>query len=150
MPGVEDVEPYNSVTALYKLHPEDEWRQAVIQMRPDFEAQKYELLQLRGGHWPGAKNDVAIERMAAQFLGVGIGDSVIFKINDQERTLPVTGLIRHPFVPPPQFMDLAFFFMSGEGMERLNVPDGKFGSFYVRVTPYSYDHATRSCLCHQG
>ena len=141
VPGVEDVEPYNSATALYKLHPEDEWRQAVVQMRPDFEAQKYELLQLRGGHWPGTKNDLAIERMAAQFLGVEIGDSVIFKIGDQERTLPVTGLIRHPFVPPPQFMDLAFFFMSGEGMERLNVPEGKFGSFYVRITPYSYDHA---------
>jgi len=141
VPGVENVEPYNSVTALYKLHPEDEWRQAVIQMRPDFEAQTYELLQLRGGHWPSSKNDVAIERMAAQFLGVGIGDSIIFKINDKERTLPVTGLVRHPFVPPPQFMDLAFFFMSGEGMERLNIPNGKFGSFYVRVTPYSYDHA---------
>jgi putative ABC transport system permease protein len=141
VPGVEDVEPYNSVTVLYKLHPEDEWRQGVIQMRPNFEAQKYELLQLRGGHWPSAKNDVAIERMAAQFLGVGIGDSIIFKIDDKERTLPVTGLIRHPFVPPPQFMDLAFFFMSGEGMERLGIPEGKFGAFYVRVTPYSYDHA---------
>jgi putative ABC transport system permease protein len=141
VPGVEDVEPYNSATALYKLYPEDEWRQAVVQMRPDFELQKYELLQLRGGHWPGTKNDLAIERMAAQFLGVEIGDSIIFKINDQERTLPVTGLIRHPFVPPPQFMDLAFFFMSGEGMERLNVPEGKFGAFYVRITPYSYDHA---------
>ena len=141
VPGVEDVEPYNSVTALYKLHPEDEWRQAVVQMRPDFEAQKYELLQLRGGRWPGTKNDLAIERMAAQFLGVKIGDSVIFKINDQERTFPITGLIRHPFVPPPQFMDLAFFFMNGEGLERLNVPEGKFGAFYVRVTPYSYDHA---------
>jgi putative ABC transport system permease protein len=110
-------------------------------MRPNFEAQKYELLQLRGGRWPSLKNDVAIERMAAQFLGVGIGDSIIFKIDDKERTLPVTGLIRHPFVPPPQFMDLAFFFMNGAGLERLGIPEGKFGAFYVRVTPYSYDHA---------
>ncbi|HMB21446.1 MAG: ABC transporter permease [Chloroflexota bacterium] len=140
VPGVEDVEPYNSATVLYKLHPEDDWRQGVIQMR-HFESQKYELLQLRGGHWPETKNEVAVERMAAQFLGVGTGDSIIFKIDDKERTLPVTGLIRHPFVPPPQFMDLAFFFMSGAGMERLGIPEGKFSSFYVRVTPYSYDHA---------
>lgn len=139
--GVEDVEPYNSVTVLYKLHPEDDWRQGVIQMRADFNDQKYELLQLREGHWPATKNEVAIERMAAQFLNTGIGDSVIFKINDKERTLPITGLIRHPFVPPPQFMDLAFFFVNGEGMERLDIPDGKFGAFYVRVTPYSADHA---------
>jgi putative ABC transport system permease protein len=138
--GVEDIEPYNSVTILYKLRPEDDWRQGVIQMRRDFDDQKYELLQLRDGNWPNGKNEVAVERMAAQFLQVGIGDKVIFKINDQERILPITGLVRHPFVPPPQFMDLAFFFMNSEGMERLDIPNGKYGSFYVRATPYNPDH----------
>jgi putative ABC transport system permease protein len=141
VPGVEGVEPYNSVNIQYKLHPEDEWRQGVIQMRDDFDAQKYELLQLRGGQWPSSKNEVSVERMAAQFLHVGIGDSIIFKIDDKERVLPITGLIRHPFVPPPQFMDVAFFFMNAEGMERLGIPSGKFGAFYMRVTPYSSDHA---------
>jgi putative ABC transport system permease protein len=141
VPGVENVEPYNSVNILYKLHPEDEWRQGVIQMRDNYEQQKYELLQLRGGHWPNSKNEIAVERMGAQFLKIGIGDSVIFKINEKERALPITGFIRHPFVPPPQFMDLAFFFMNGEGMERLGIPQGKFTAFYARVTPYSEDHA---------
>jgi putative ABC transport system permease protein len=141
VPGVEGVEPYNSVSVLYKLTPDGDWRQGVIQMRDDFDGQKYEMLQLRGGHWPESRNEVAVERMAAQFLGVGIGDSVIFKIDERERTLPVTGLIRHPFVPPPQFMDLAFFFMSGEGMQRLDIPEGQFSSFYLRVTPYSSAYA---------
>jgi len=141
VPGVEDVEPFNSANILYKLRPQDEWRQGVIQMRDNYDAQKYELLQLREGQWPGGKNEVAIERMAAQFLNVGVGDTVIIKINDRERQLPITGFIRHPFVPPPQFMDLAFFFMNGEGMERLGTPDGKFSSFYMRVTPYSSDYA---------
>jgi len=141
VPGVEDVEPYNSVSVLYKLRPEDDWRQGMIQMRDDFEAQKYGLLQLRSGGWPHGKNEVSIERMAAQFLNTGIGDEIIFKIDDRERIIPITGLVRHPFVPPPQFMDLAFFFMDGEGMERLNVPPGKFSSFYVRVTPYSSDYS---------
>jgi putative ABC transport system permease protein len=141
IPGVEDVEPYNSANVLYKLRPQDEWRQGVIQMRDNYEQQKYELLQLRGGHWPNSKNEIAVERMGAQSLNIGIGDSVIFKIDEKERVLPITGFIRHPFVPPPQFMDLAFFFMNGEGMERLSVPPGKFGGFYVRVTPYSEEHA---------
>jgi putative ABC transport system permease protein len=141
VPGVEDVEPYNSVSVLYKLHPEDDkWRQAEIMMRDDYDAQTYELVQLRDGHWPG-KNEIAVERMAAQFLNVGIGDTITFKINNKERTFPITGLIRHPFVPPPQFMDLAVFFMDGQTIERLDIPEGKFGSFYVRVTPYSSDHA---------
>jgi putative ABC transport system permease protein len=38
-------------------------------------------------------------------------------------------------------MDLAFFFMDEQGMERLGIPQGKFGAFYVRVTPYSEEHA---------
>jgi putative ABC transport system permease protein len=141
VPGVDDVEPFNSVSVVYKLRPQDDWRQGVIQMRDNYDAQKYELVQLRAGRWPDGKNEVSIERMAAQFLNIGIGDSVIFKIDDKERVIPITGLIRHPFVPPPQFQDLAFFFMDGAGMERLNIPSGKFGSFYVRVTPYSADYA---------
>jgi putative ABC transport system permease protein len=140
VPGVEDVEPYNSVSILYKLHPQDDWRPGVIHMRADFDHQTYELVQLRQGNWP-KKNEVGIERMAAQFLKVGQGDQVIFKINDQERSLPITGLIRHPFVPPPQFMDLAFFFMDGEGLERLEIPMDQYNSFFVRVTPYSPDYA---------
>ncbi len=138
--GVEDVEPYNSVNILYKLRPQDDWRPGIIHMRADFDDQTYELVQLRRGGWP-EKNAVGIERMAALFLKVGIGDQVIFKINDQERSLPITGLIRHPFVPPPEFMDLAFFFMDGEGLERLDMPVGMYNSFFVRVTPYSQDYA---------
>lgn len=141
IPGVEDVEPYNSANVLYKLRPEDEWRQGVIQMRDNYEQQKYELLQLRGGYWPRYKDEIAVERMGAQSLNIGIGDSVIFKVDEKERAFPITGFIRHPFVPPPQFMDLAFFFMSGEGMQRFGVPEGKFGQFYVRVTPYSEQYA---------
>jgi putative ABC transport system permease protein len=141
IPGVEDVEPYNSASVLYKLRPEDEWRQGVVQMRDNYEQQKYELLQLRDGYWPRYKDEIAVERMGAQFLNIGIGDSVIFKIDEKERVYPITGFIRHPFVPPPQFADMAFFFMNGEGMQRLGVPPGKFGGFYVRVTPYSAEHA---------
>lgn len=140
VPGVEGVDPYNNVSVLYKLHPQDAWRQGIIHMRDDFDQQKYELVQLRQGHWP-VQNEIGVERMAAQFLNVGIGDSVIFKIGNQERTFPITGLIRHPFVPPPQFEDLAFFFMNAQGLEHFDIPQGKFNSFFVRVTPYSSDHA---------
>src|SRR5512142_606818 len=140
IPGVAGIEPYNNISAMYKLHPEDQWRQAVIQLR-QYETQKYELVQLREGDWPRTKNDIGMERMAALSKGLAIGDSVVFKVGDQQRTYEITSLIRHPFVPPPQFMDVSFFFTSGPGLERFGIPDGKFNSFFVRVTPYSSDHA---------
>src|SRR5512140_3994482 len=46
IPGVQGVEPYNSISVMYKLHPEDDWRQGIVQLR-DYESQKYELVQLR-------------------------------------------------------------------------------------------------------
>jgi putative ABC transport system permease protein len=141
IPGVEDVEPYNSLSVLYKLQPQDAWRQGIVQMRDDFAHQKYELVQLRAGDWPSDKNDLAIERMVANYDGLGIGDTVTFKIGSSERTLAFTSLIRHPFVPPPQFQDLAFFFMSAEGLQRFGIADGTFNNVFVRVTPYSSDHA---------
>lgn len=140
VPGVEDVEPYNLVAIRYKLHPNDPWRQGVIHERGDFTNQKYELVQLRAGRWP-KKGEIAVERMASGFLNVGIGDNIIIKMGNSERTYPITGMIRHPFVPPPQFMDLAFFFMDGQTLENFNVPDGLYSSVYVRVTPYSADYA---------
>jgi putative ABC transport system permease protein len=141
VPGVEGIEPYNNVSVLYKLHPQDQWRQGLVGMRDDFQHQKYELVQLWQGHWPSVKNELGVERMAAQYNHIGIGDSVTFKLGNEERTLPITSLIRHPFVPPPQFFDLSFFFMSAQGIERFGISVGKFNSFYVRVTPYSSDHA---------
>ena len=141
IPGVEGVEPYNSVSVLYKIHPQDAWRQGLIMERGDYEHQKYELVQLREGHWPDNKNEIGVERMAARYNKLGIGDNIIFKVGNQERTLPITSLIRHPFVPPPMFYDLSVFFMDEEGLQRFDIPEGKYTGFYVRVTPYSTDHA---------
>jgi putative ABC transport system permease protein len=141
IPGVEDVEPFNEINIQYKINPEDEWRQGGIHMRGDFVGQKYELVQLRQGPWPTGKDDLGVERMAALFNELGIGDSITFKIGNRERRITITSLIRHPFVPPPQFFDYSYFFMSGEGLERFDVPNDSYGSFFVRVTPYSADYA---------
>ena len=140
IPGVEGAQPLNEVAVRYKLHPEDPWKQGIVYMLDDFEDQSYELIQLKDGRWP-KKDDIGIERMAAQFLNLKVGDQVIFKVGNNERALPISGRIRHPFVPPPQFMDLAFFFMDADGLERFDIPAGKFDSLLVRVTPYSEEHA---------
>ena len=140
VPGVEGVDPYCDVWVSYKIDPTKDWRPGVIELRDNYTAQKYQLVQLSDGSWP-KKNEIGIERMAASFLIAGIGDKVIFKDGHYERTYPITSQVRHPFVPPPQFMDLAVFFANSETLERFGIPAGKFNSAFVRVTPYSADHA---------
>ncbi len=139
--GVQDVELYNQVIALYKVRPEDEWKQGAINMKADYHDQKYDLIQLREGDWPG-QDDIGIERLAAQYLKVSLGDSIIFKIGKSERALPIRGLIRHPFVPPPDFGGPPYFFVSGAGMERFGVKEGKYGGMLIRITPpYSLERS---------
>ena len=138
--GVEGIEPYNAIGVQYKLHAQDQWRRGILETR-DYNEMKYELVQLRQGRWPAGKDDIGIERMAAKYDELGLGSPIILKVGNDERNFRFSSLVRHPFVPPPQFEDLPFFFMSGPGMARFGIPDGKFNSFYVRVTPYSPDHA---------
>ncbi len=141
VPGVDDIEPVNSANLRYRFPNQTNWHQGVMWMRDDYLKQKYQLLQLKAGAWP--KGDgVGMEFMQADYYKVHVGDKVIFEIGKQERALPVTGLIRHPFTPPPSIgYDLAFFFTDAQGMERFGAPQGTFSSIFVRVTPYSLDHA---------
>lgn len=140
VPGVIDVEPYNNKTLEYRFSPTGEWKLGVAVLREDWEKQHMDIVQLRTGEWP-RKDNIAIERMSASFYNVDIGDTVWFKQDDRIREFPITGKVRAPFVPPPQFGGEAFFFMSREAMEHFGVPGGKFGSVYVRVAPYSAEYA---------
>ncbi len=138
--GVEDVELYNTTTVLYKVHPQDEWKQGVMYLKADYNDQRYDIVQLREGRWP-SRDDIGIERLSSQYFKVGLGDSITFKVGKTERTLPISGKIRHPFVPPPNFGGPAHFFTNGAGMERFGIPEGQYGAMLIRVKPYSVEHA---------
>jgi putative ABC transport system permease protein len=138
--GVEDIEAYEGITVRYKTSPDSEWKEGIIALRDDYEHQKYDMAQLKEGRWPG-KDDIGIERLSSQYFGLNIGDPVIFKIGKSEKSLPISGKIRYPFVPPPQFGGQAYFFVNGPGAERFGVPDGEFSALLIRVKPYSTDYA---------
>lgn len=140
--GVEDVEPLNGLQIRYKIHPGDNWRNGYLYMRDDYRNQIYDLLQLKGGQWPEGEG-LSIERMHSPFYGIYIGDQVILEVGEQEQAFPITGIIRHPFVPPPSMYDLAWFFSGPDVMEKLGIPVGTFNQIKFRVTPYSDENARR-------
>jgi putative ABC transport system permease protein len=138
--GVEGIELGNFSTVRYRFSPDEEWDSAWLVMREDYEQQSYDIFQLKGGRWPETK-ELGIERLSSQYYGIDIGDQVIFDVEGRDDVLPITGLVRHPFVPPPQFGGPAVFFIDAEGLERFGVPTGEYGQLLVRVTPYSDDLA---------
>jgi len=134
--GVAGIEVANSVAIRYKLKPEDEWQAGFLQMRDDYEEQKFDRLQLVKGKWP-EKDNLAVERLSSEAFGIGLGDKVIFELDKTDRALPVSGKIRSNFVHPPQFGGPAAFYTGAQGLERFNIPAGEFGVLLVQVTPYS-------------
>ncbi len=140
VPGVLDVEPQNQITIRYKVKPEDDWQQGSLVMRDDYTHQTSDLVQLKQGNWPQG-NAIDIERLASQFLKIGVGDHILIRYDNVEHDYPLGGLIRHPFVPPPDFGGPPYFFANADQMERFGVPKGKFSGLLIHVTPYSANYA---------
>ncbi|MCA9952640.1 MAG: ABC transporter permease [Anaerolineales bacterium] len=140
IPGIAGVEPLNGSTIRYKMHPDDEWEGASLVMRDDYQNQKFDWLILKDGLWPNNQT-IGVERITSDYYGIDIGDEVIFDMPGTDRSFPVTGKIRHPFVPPPDFGGSAYFFVDAEGMARLGIPQGQFFQLLVTVDPYSEAYA---------
>jgi putative ABC transport system permease protein len=138
--GVADIEVSNAVEVRYKVKPEDEWQAGFLQMRDDYDEQTYDVLRLREGAWPENDN-LAVERLSSEAFGIDLGSKVIFELDKTDRALPITGKTQSSFVHPPQFGGPAVFYTDAKGLERFNVPAGKFGGLLVRVTPYSAELA---------
>jgi putative ABC transport system permease protein len=140
VPGVQDVEALNGIEVRYKINPGDKWRKGNILMRDDYEYQLNDIVQLKAGAWPEG-DGLSIERMHSPFYGIDIGDEVIFKVGEQEQAFPITGKIRHPFVPPPSMYDMAWFFSGPQVMEKFGIPQNSFNQIKLRVDQYSPDRA---------
>ncbi len=138
--GIKEVEVLNQVTVRYKTSPEADWEPGFIAMRDDYEDMTYDLYQLKSGVWP-KKDKIGIDRSASDFFGIGIGDKVIFELDQTDRALEVSGRIRHPFVPPPSFGGEARFFVDAQGLERFGIPEGEYNQLLVQVEPYSQEFA---------
>lgn len=138
--GIVDLEAANTVSIRYKLAPGEEWQAGFLQMRDDYEEQKYDVLRLEEGAWP-ENNNLAVERLSSEAFGINLGSRVIFELDKTDRALPITGKIRSAFVHPPQFGGPAVFYTGGKGLERFNIPAGEFGVLLIRVQPYSADLA---------
>lgn len=138
--GVKDIEAINFLSVRYRFTPNEDWQPAALDMRADYEAQKYDLLQLKAGEWPH-RNNIGVDVRAFDYLNLEFGDKVIFELDGTDRALPVTGRIRHHYMTSPDFGDNPRFFVDAQTLERFNIPDGEFNQLLVQVEPYSDDFA---------
>lgn len=140
IPGVSGVEPMNIATVRYKTAPDAPWQPATAVARDDYENQTFDWLVLKEGQWADA-GGIGVERITSEYYGVEMGDELIFEMEGTDRAFPVTGLVRHPFVPPPDFGGNAYFFFDQQAMTRFGFPEGGYIQLLVQVSPYSEAYA---------
>ncbi len=138
--GVVDAELQNRIGIRFKTTPDGEWQAGTITMRDDYEAQKFDFVTLIDGEWPQELN-IGVERLTSQAFGLDVGDEIIIELDGTDRSFPIAGKIRHPFVEPPQFGGEAHFFSDAAGMARLGIAEGTFSSVMMQVEPYSREYA---------
>lgn len=138
--GIVGVEPLNILAGRYKTDPDGRWESATFVMRNEFDDQQFDQLTLLDGDWPNRGN-IAVERLSHNAFDIDIGDSLILELDGTDRAFPVTGMIRHPFVPPPDFGGDAHILLSEEVVARMGIPQGLYNQLLVQVEPYSEAYA---------
>ena len=145
-PGVADAEGEIRTPFRWKLEGEMEWRDGTLIARADYEAQRMYPVELLDGAWP-AERTLAVERMSSQHYGLPIGTTVLVEVGRRERRLPVDGVVRHPYTPPPQIgMGNATFCTTPELVAWLNgYEDGEgFDTLNVRLASFSQEGAEKA------
>jgi hypothetical protein len=67
------------------------WRDATLVAKPDYTTQRLDRIELQSGEWP-TRRTLAVEQRTAQRFGLGLGTTLIVKVDETERTLPITGI----------------------------------------------------------
>ena len=141
LPGVSGVDTMTPVSVRFRRPGEQEWQLATLIMRPDFSRQVFDQTRLEAGQWPSASG-IACENLSCLSTVLQIGDNVEFETEQGTQVIPLTGIVRHPFVKPPKFGGQVHFFADIKHAELFGVPTHSFRQLLVQIQPpYSIEQA---------
>jgi putative ABC transport system permease protein len=139
-PEIADVEGTGLGTFRWRLEGETEWRDGELIAHPDFNAQRMNRAELLQGAWPTGRTLTA-ERLSSNFYGISPGTTAVVDVGQRERRLPVVGVARGQMVLPPQFGDVATFYVTPETLAWLTGQPEGFNSLFVRLESFSQEGA---------
>jgi len=103
----------------WKASLQDEWGDASIVAIDDYQDQKFDLLQLREGTWPGTNSVVVEFNHVEPYEIPGLGSPIYFEVNGQARPFTVVGILRDPSVAAPPFVEQPSFYVTRDVLSRL-------------------------------
>jgi putative ABC transport system permease protein len=140
-PGVADAEGEVRTSFRWKLPGDADWRDGTLIARADYKTQHMYPIELLNGDWP-AKRALAVERMSSEYFKLPIGTTILVEVGPREYRLPIEGVVRHPYTPPPQIsMGNATFCANPETVAWLAGREEGFDTLNVRLESFSQESA---------
>lgn len=91
-----------------------EWREARLIARQNYEQQRFGVIHLSAGDWPAGRA-IAVESMTADYYGISVGSVILVQTGNHERRLSVAGIVRDPDAGmPPRFGGRAYYYATSE------------------------------------
>jgi putative ABC transport system permease protein len=142
-PGVAEAEVEAMAAVRWRLPEETAWRQGMLIAREDYASQQVSRVELLEGGWPTEPMNpqsgftLAVERQTMQYFGISLGAAIVVETGRGE-AIPIGGVVRKPYVLPPQYNGPATFYATPEMVARLTGVREP-NKLYVRLAPDSAD-----------
>ncbi|MFN2272371.1 MAG: ABC transporter permease [Anaerolineae bacterium] len=92
VPGVGQVEARKVVNAKLQTAGSDQWTILQVNVLQDYSDSRISVVRPEVGAWPPGRREIVLERSAAYFYGIEIGDTIVVEMpNGAQKELRVTG-----------------------------------------------------------
>jgi putative ABC transport system permease protein len=116
--GVADIEGKTSTIIEWRSSPEEDWKQATLTSRVDFENQKLNKLELLNGSWP-EDEVMAVGQDGESFFGISPDQEIYLQVNDREFKVQLAGAVYDQLVQPAFLGGMAQLYTTSDYFEKL-------------------------------
>ncbi len=138
--GVIESEWKNTMTIEWRASPQDEWQQAGLTSRVDYENQKLNKLELINGSWPQDES-LVVGQDAEAFFGISPGQEIYLSVDDKEYKVQLVGTVYDQLVAPAYFGSPAQLYASDEYFQKIAGVNG-FNQVLISAAEYDEEAVT--------
>ncbi|MEJ2349832.1 MAG: FtsX-like permease family protein [Anaerolineales bacterium] len=138
--GVASMEGKASTIIEWRSTPQEDWRQATLSSRADYENQELNKLELINGEWPRDEG-MAVGQDGESFFGISPGQEIYLRVNDREIKIQLAGTVYDQLIQPAYFGGMAQLYASSDYFEKL-VGNSGFNQILVSASEYDENAVT--------